>query len=134
MTYHENRDTCAERMRAIASASWIERLTLALLHERKPDALFMVMTIYGVETFHAKKFRQRKGSFKGWSEDKRARFNGAFLELADRHMRHGLCTVVRTADFKEVYRAPGQPKRARLDTQYGLCFRGCMWQAMSFMS
>jgi uncharacterized protein DUF3800 len=86
-----------------------------------------------VKVFHARKFRTSKGDFKGWSMTKRARFNSRFLRLADDHLAYGLAMILRPDDYRKIYRLHEFPRRARPDTQYGLCFRTALWKSAVLM-
>lgn len=87
---------------------------------------------YAVKTFHAKKFRQSKGDFKGWTSNKKAPFNSRFLRMSDDYLEDGFCVVLNNDLYRSVYRSRGAPRKSRLDTEYGLCFRICLWNAMRF--
>jgi hypothetical protein len=88
-----------------------------------------LLTEYEVKVFHAIEFRTRKGSFKGWPIARRAQFNSRFLRLADDHLAFGLGTVLRPDDYAKIYRQGEFARRARPDTQYGLCVRTAMWKS-----
>ncbi|WP_316228985.1 DUF3800 domain-containing protein [Bradyrhizobium sp. SZCCHNR1070] len=85
---------------------------------------------YAVKTFHAKDLRTRKGDFKGWPTIKRARFNSRFLRLADDHLSYGLSAVLRSEEYRSIYRATDFPPKARPDTQYGLCVRTALLKSL----
>jgi hypothetical protein len=86
-----------------------------------------------VKVFHAIKFRTGKGDFKGWSIQKRAKFNSRFLKLADDHLACGLAMILRPDDYTNIYRVGEFRRRAPIDTQYGLCFRTALWKAAVLM-
>jgi hypothetical protein len=153
-----------------ASLTSVELLGLALFHEPRPAAPFMVMTAYldesgthghdspavimacfiarqeqwaayeralgalfsefGVEVFHAKKFRTRSGEFKGWTREKQAAFNSRFIQIADDNIPYGFCSMLPSRNYRDIYLEKPLPRRARPDTQYGLCFRFCLFQAL----
>jgi uncharacterized protein DUF3800 len=92
--------------------------------------LSLLLNEYAVKTFHAKDFRTRKGDFKGWPTIKRARFNSRFLKLADDYLSYGLATVLRSQEYRSIYRATDFPPKARPDTQYGLCVRAALWKSI----
>jgi hypothetical protein len=92
--------------------------------------LSLLLNEYAVKSFHAKDFRTRKGDFKGWPTIKRARFNSRFLKLADDHLSYGLATVLRSQEYRSIYRAMDFPPKARPDTQYGLCVRAALWKSI----
>jgi hypothetical protein len=60
---------------------------------------------------------------------KRAKFNSRFLKLADDHMSYGLSMILQSDDYLKIYRSREFPRRARPDTQYGLCFRTALWKS-----
>ncbi len=85
---------------------------------------------YEVKIFHAIDFRTRKGNFKGWPKIKQARFNSRFLKLADDHLSCGLSTVLRSEEYRSIYRAKNFHRKAKPDTQYGLCVRAALWKSI----
>lgn len=95
--------------------------------------LSLLLAEYAVKKFHAKDFRTCKGDFKGWATVKRARFNSRFLRLADDHLSYGLSAVLRSEQYKNIYRATNFPAYARPDTQYGLCVRAVLWKAITLL-
>jgi hypothetical protein len=95
--------------------------------------LSQLLAEYGVKVFHARKFRTGKGDFKGWQMPRRAQFNSRFLKLADDHLAYGLATVLRPDDYANIYRLGEFPRRARPDTQYGLCVRTALWKSVVLM-
>jgi hypothetical protein len=95
--------------------------------------LSQLLADYEVKIFHARKFRTSKGDFKGWPTTKRARFNSRFLRLADDHLAYGLAMILRPDDYAKIYRLHEFPRRARPDTQYGLCFRTALWKSAVLM-
>src|SRR5258707_8205277 len=95
--------------------------------------LSQLLIEHDVKIFHAIEFRTRKGDFKGWPTPKRARFNSRFLKLADDHLAFGLAMVLRPKDYTNIYRVGQFPRRARIDTQYGLCFRAALWKSAVLM-
>jgi hypothetical protein len=97
------------------------------------DDLSQLLTKYKVKVFHARKFRTSKGDFKGWPMSRRAQFNSRFLKLADDHLAYGLATVLRSDDYANIYRLGEFARRARPDTQYGLCVRTALWKSAVLM-
>ena len=77
---------------------------------------------YGFTIFHAKDFKSRSGQFAGWPGEK---CDALLLDLAK--AANGLMEVVTTVlpndDYASFYRLGDTPRRVRLDTKYGLCFR-----------
>jgi hypothetical protein len=95
--------------------------------------LSQLLIEHEVKVFHAIEFRTRKGDFKGWPTQKRARFNSRFLKLADDHLACGLAMVLRPEDYTNIYRVGQFSRRARIDTHYGLCFRTALWKSAVLM-
>jgi hypothetical protein len=95
--------------------------------------LSQLLAEYEVKVFHARKFRTGKGDFKGWPMPRRAQFNSRFLKLADDHLAFGLAMILRPDDYAKIYRLGEFPRRARPDTQYGLCFRTALWKSAVLM-
>lgn len=92
-----------------------------------------LLSDYGVAVFHAKKFRARAGDFKGWSRKKQGQFNVKFLKLIDEHLAHGFSAVLSSEEYDSAYKTGAPLRKIRQDTQYGLCFRVCLWAAARFM-
>ena len=88
---------------------------------------------YGVSVFHAKDWRGRKGSFKGWPHQRRATYNSRFLRLADAHLTWGAAGVLVRDEYDKIYRAKPFPPRARPDTPYGMCFRTALLRTLMEM-
>jgi hypothetical protein len=92
--------------------------------ERKFAAL---QTEYGFRVWHTKKFKNKAGDFKGWTDQKCSDLYWAMSKITS----HGLTDVVAltldNALYDADYRAGSDlPRKARLDTKYGLCFRFCL--------
>jgi hypothetical protein len=100
-------------------------------YERDLSAL---LATFGVKQYHAKDFRQRRGSFKDWLRPKLAQFNSQFLQLADKHLTCGIAMVLPSADYQQIYRAGPFPAKARPDTQYGMCVRAALWKALTVVA
>ena len=82
---------------------------------------------YGFRTFHMKDFTHQTGEFEGWSRVRCQAFvNDFFPIIAPNRMMEGVTFRVDNAKFRSDYRGHGNPKRTRLDSAYGLCFRNCV--------
>ncbi len=92
--------------------------------------LSLLLNEFGIEIFHAKEFRQKKGPFKGWQETKRARFNSQFLQIADNNLAYGLAMIVDNKDYRDIYSPGTFRKKSRPDTIYGLCFRAALLKVL----
>ena len=94
--------------------------------EKKASAL---LNKYGVNVFHAKKWRDGDGDFAGWSVDKKINFLDRFGEIANRHLLVGCHAVLKMDDYREYYLKDLDKPREPINTPYGVCFRG----VLSFM-
>jgi hypothetical protein len=88
---------------------------------------------YGFKIFHAKDFKSRNGDFKGWDEKKRARLIGDFSQLIDTTLTSGMAVHLEYDRYLSEYKSPPIPKRMRLDSHYGACFRVCMSRIMQLL-
>jgi hypothetical protein len=128
--YFDESGTHGEESPLVTVAGFIASVAQWAAYERD---LAELLAEYGVKKFHAKDLRGRKGDFKGWPALKRARFNSRFLQMADDHLACGLSMILPSADYQGIYRAAEFPRKARPDTQYGLCVRGALWKSIIFM-
>jgi hypothetical protein len=81
---------------------------------------------YGFTIFHGKHFRARRGEFKGWSEYKCASLvNELAIGIRD-NLTESVVIALPRALYMTDYRGGYVPRKMRLDTQYGICFRSCM--------
>jgi hypothetical protein len=128
--YFDESGTHGEESPAVTIAGFIASADQWIAYERD---LSQLLADYEVKVFHAKKFRTKKGEFKGWPTPKRAQFNSRFLKLADDHLACGLAMILRPDDYRNIYQLGEFPRRARPDTQYGLCFRTALWKSAVFM-
>jgi hypothetical protein len=96
-------------------------------------AFSRLLSDHGVKIFHAKKFRHRQGEFKGWSRDKRVAFHAEFTRLIDEDLEYGFFATLTPAEYQDIYKDPSNPKKMREDTQYGMCFKACLWFAANWI-
>jgi hypothetical protein len=85
---------------------------------------------YGFDAFHATDLKHRSGKFKGWGVPKSSRLVGDLAEAIRDHLTEGVTLTLPYTRYKNEYCAAPVPKGMRLDTQYGLCFRACLWRLM----
>ena len=88
---------------------------------------------FGVKTFHAKDFRQRKGDFKDWDAPTKARFNSRFIQIMDNQLGFGIAGIAASADYRAFYRDKPFPRKVRPDTEYGICFRAALLRSVKFI-
>jgi hypothetical protein len=125
--YFDESGTHGAESPVVLVAGFIATVEQWAIYERYLSEL---LNEYKVKTFHAKDFRSRKNDFKGWPTTKRARFNSRFLKLADDHLSYGLSVILRSSEYEAIYRAAEFPRKARPDTQYGLCVRAALWKSL----
>ena len=77
---------------------------------------------YGFGVFHSKRFRAAQDEFKTWSGQKDRAFIAALGKSAASLIEAATCTLTNAA-YDQFYRGDQTPRRVRLDSKYGLCFR-----------
>lgn len=84
---------------------------------------------YGFKIFHSKKFKRRDGDFTGWSQEKCSAlyWDLAMITSRDNAFIEGVVISLDNEAFDVHYKAGEKPKRLRLDSRYGLCFRECLY-------
>lgn len=85
---------------------------------------------FDVENFHAKDFRGTKNDFKGWDRSQKAKFNSRFLQIVDTQLAFGASAILASDNYKRFYRDRPFDRKARPDSEYGLCFRTALIQAV----
>ena len=51
-----------------------------------------------------------------------------------RHLQLGFSVIVRDNDYRTIYAEGPKPRRSRLDSKYGVCFRACLAFVPSFIA
>jgi hypothetical protein len=80
---------------------------------------------YGFRVFHAKEFKSLTGQFSGWSHEKCKAFLRDF-HATGADLMEGVTCAISNGAFQREYRGGEAPRKLRLDTKYGLCFRNCL--------
>ncbi|SIT49080.1 hypothetical protein BN2475_1250017 [Paraburkholderia ribeironis] len=80
----------------------------------------------GVQHVHAVDLFKRTRQFRNWKAADANRFAIALDRAIARHLPVGFAVIVRDDDYRNIYGAAPQPKRARKDTKYAVCFRACL--------
>ncbi len=81
---------------------------------------------HGFRVLHATEFKHRAGEFKGWSQQRCVALLDELADITvDRLMEAVACRLDKAA-YQRDYQAGDRPRKLRLDTQYGLCFRMCL--------
>jgi hypothetical protein len=89
---------------------------------------------YGVETFHTKDYRQRRGRFREMNIEEYSEFNSSFLQLVDSCLMRGFVIVLPSKSYNEIYRPRFHKKKRRPDSAYGLCFRTAISRSILYLN
>jgi hypothetical protein len=81
---------------------------------------------YGFRVWHTKKFKRKAGDFKGWTDEKCSDLYWSMRDISALGLTDIVALTLDNASYEADYRAGDLPRRARLDTEYGLCFRYCL--------
>jgi hypothetical protein len=81
---------------------------------------------YGFRVFHTTEFKRKSGEFAGWSNEKCMSLISELSQLTADGLMHGTVFVLENAAYEEEYKGQKNPKKLRLDSRYGLCFRCCL--------
>jgi hypothetical protein len=81
---------------------------------------------FGFEVWHTKKFKNKAGDSKGWTDEKCHQLYWSMRDISAFGLTDIVALTLDNASFEVDYRAGELPRRARLDTEYGLCFRYCL--------
>jgi hypothetical protein len=81
---------------------------------------------YGFRAWHTKKFKRKVGEFKGWTDEKCHNLYWALQKVAGSGLTDAVAITLDNASYETNYKFGDLPRRARLDTKYGLCFRMCL--------
>jgi len=85
-----------------------------------------LQTEYGFRVWHTKKFKRKAGDFKGWTDEKCSDLYWAMGKISSIGLTDIVALTLENASYEADYKAGDLPRRARLDTKYGLCFRYCL--------
>jgi hypothetical protein len=81
---------------------------------------------YGFKVWHTKKFKKKKGDFRGWSDEKCHDLYWSMQQATSFGLTDIISLTLNNASFVADYKAGDLPRKARLDTEYSLCFRICL--------
>jgi hypothetical protein len=101
--------------------------------ERFDKRLAKLQKRHGFSIFHATEFKARKGDFTGWTDDQSMALIDDLVALVRDKLTMGLACTLPYDRFMQEYRAPPIPKKMKLDSQYGACFRGCLAHLVDFI-
>lgn len=81
---------------------------------------------YGFQIFHGKDFKAKRREFDGWSDDKCSALIGELTKLVSETLTQGAAVHLEHERYVREYKSEPIPKKMRLDSQYGVCFRVCL--------
>jgi hypothetical protein len=81
---------------------------------------------HAFEIFHTKKFKKRDGDFRGWDDDRMFALMNDLAVITSTGFTEGVTFLLDNAAYDAEYKAGDSPKKLRLDSKYGLCFRNCL--------
>jgi hypothetical protein len=87
----------------------------------------------GIQHVHAVDLFKRTKQFKGWTAGDVNAFAVNLDGIIAAHLQLGFSVVVRDDDYRTVYRS-GAPTRLPQDSKYGVCFRGSLAFAPSYIA
>ena len=76
--------------------------------------------------FHTKKLKKRDGDFRGWSDRQIFAMMNDLAMITSTAFTEGVSFTLDNADYETEYRSGSGPRKLRLDSKYGLCFRQCL--------
>jgi hypothetical protein len=82
---------------------------------------------HGFSIFHTKKFKRRDGDFKGWSNEQCLALMAELAPMTATAFSEGVTFSLDNAAYDAEYRNGEKPRKLRLDSKYGLCFRQCLF-------
>jgi hypothetical protein len=81
---------------------------------------------HNFRVFHTKKFKRRAGDFKGWTVDQQFALINDLVPISASGFTEGVTVTIDNAEYEANYRTGEKPKRLRLESRYGLCFRNSL--------
>jgi hypothetical protein len=93
---------------------------------------------YGFNVFHTKKFKKGNGDFRGWHPLRKFALMQELAQItaSENAVIESVTVTLDNADYKASYIGGDKPRRLRLESKYGLCFRNCLMffvlEAISF--
>ena len=93
-----------------------------------------LLLAWGVRHVHAVDLFKRTKQFRKWPAARVNAFAVQLDGLIARHLELGFSIVVRDDDYRKIYVEGARPRRSRLDSKYGVCFRACLAFAPSYIA
>ena len=78
------------------------------------------------QIFHTKKFKKKDGDFAGWTDGQCLALMSELAPLTATAFTEGVSVTLDNTDYEAEFRAGEKPRRMRLDSRYGFCFRNCL--------
>ena len=79
------------------------------------------------KVFHTRKFKNRDGDFKGWSQNQQIALLNELQRISDDSQLTGVTMTLNNAEYGRDYgRTADTPRKLPLATKYGLCFETCL--------
>lgn len=85
-----------------------------------------VQSDYGFRVWHTKKFKKKTGDFKGWTDEKCHKLYWAMMKVTAYDLTDVVSLTLDNESYETDYKSGDWPRKARIDTKYGLCFRYCL--------
>jgi hypothetical protein len=87
-----------------------------------------VRSRYGFRVWHTKKFKKKAGDFRGWSDEKCHELYWSLRDVTGFGLTDVFAITLENASYEADYKAGTGilPRKARLDSKYGICFRMCL--------
>jgi hypothetical protein len=98
----------------------------ALQWERFESAFSGLRQKYDFQVLHTRKFKRRAGDFKGWSPLRQLALMTNLAEIADTAFSECVTVSLDNADYEANYKGGDKPRRLRIESKYGLCFKNCL--------
>jgi hypothetical protein len=88
---------------------------------------------YGFKTLHAKDFRARRGEFEGWSIEKCCALLDELAVAIRDNLKEGFSALLPRTLYEAEFLGASFPKGMHKESQYGLCFRVCLWRLLQIL-
>jgi hypothetical protein len=82
---------------------------------------------HGFRTLHTTEFKHRSGQFAGWSPHQCVALLDDLEDITVDQLMEAVTFALDTATYAAEYQKGDKPRKLRLDTAYGLCFRECLF-------
>jgi hypothetical protein len=89
---------------------------------------------HNFKIFHSKEFKARTKGFDGWSDTQCNNLVDDLTDMMEKTLSEGFAMALERDRYLNEYRSPPIPRKMNLDSQYGVCFRSCMFHLMDRMS